>query len=115
MGELYARHVRASHINLVPSPPPSLSSPIRFIAFLVKHLLKMYTPAESEGLARTHEIQKSGMGYYQLQTTKPQTIGYALADSPIGFLAWIYEKLHSWTDDYPWSEEEVCTWAYLLL
>lgn len=40
------------------------------------------------------------------QATKPQTIGYSLADSPVGLLAWIYEKLVSWTDDYPWTDDE---------
>lgn len=39
-----------------------------------------------------------GSGYAKLQATKPQTIGYALADSPVGQAAWIYEKFHGWTD-----------------
>lgn len=37
-------------------------------------------------------------GYARLQATRPQTLGYALADSPIGQAAWIYEKLHGWSD-----------------
>ncbi|KAE9968843.1 hypothetical protein EG327_010890 [Venturia inaequalis] len=49
-------------------------------------------------------------GYNLEQRTKPQTIGYALADSPVALLAWIYEKLHDWTDDYPWSDDEILTW-----
>lgn len=40
----------------------------------------------------------SGSAYARLQATKPQTIGYALADSPVGQAAWIYEKLASWSD-----------------
>lgn len=44
-------------------------------------------------------------------STKPQTIGYSLADSPVGLLAWIYEKLISWTDDYPWTDDEILTWV----
>lgn len=40
------------------------------------------------------------MGYEVEQHNQPQTLGYALADSPVGLLAWIYEKLHEWTDDY---------------
>lgn len=51
------------------------------------------------------------MGYFNEQSTKPQTIGYALADSPVALLAWIYEKLHDWTDDYPWTEDEILTWV----
>lgn len=37
-------------------------------------------------------------------------MGYALADSPVALLAWIYEKLHDWTDNYPWTDEEILTW-----
>ena len=37
-------------------------------------------------------------GYLRLQSTRPQTIGYALTDSPIGQLAWIVEKVKAWTD-----------------
>lgn len=36
--------------------------------------------------------------YAALQRTKPQTLGYALVDSPVGQLAWITEKLQAWTD-----------------
>ncbi|KAI9435128.1 Alpha/Beta hydrolase protein [Lactarius indigo] len=50
------------------------------------------------------------MGYYAEQSTKPQTLGFSLADSPVGLLAWIYEKLVSWTDAYPWTDDEILTW-----
>ncbi len=49
-------------------------------------------------------------GYRMQQNTKPQTLGYGLSDSPIALLSWIYEKLHDWSDSYPWTEEELCTW-----
>ena len=29
----------------------------------------------------------------------------------MGLLAWIYEKLHDWTDEYPWSDDEIFTWV----
>lgn len=32
------------------------------------------------------------------------------SDSPVGLLAWIYEKLHDWTDAYPWTDDEILTW-----
>ncbi len=38
-------------------------------------------------------------GYFAIQGTRPQTIGYPLADSPAGQAAWIYEKFHAWTDN----------------
>jgi hypothetical protein len=33
-----------------------------------------------------------------------------MADSPVGLLSWIYEKLHDWTDAYPWTDDEILTW-----
>lgn len=113
MGKLYSAHLKASHLNLVSSSPPTPTSPLAFLSFLFRHALNLYSPAEKAGLERTQEFQKTGMGYYALQTTKPQTIGYLLADSPIGLLAWMYEKLHDWTDGYEWTPEEVCTWVSL--
>lgn len=41
-----------------------------------------------------------------LQSTKLRTIGAAPADSPVALLAWIYEKLHDWTDSY-----HILTWV----
>src|SRR3546814_3496815 len=37
-------------------------------------------------------------GYSTQQRTRPQTLGYGLADSPVGQAAWIYEKFNAWTD-----------------
>ncbi len=33
-------------------------------------------------------------------------MGYSLTDSPVGLLAWIFEKLVNWTDEYPWEDDE---------
>ena len=38
-------------------------------------------------------------GYSAIQGTKPQTLAYALTDSPAGLAAWIAEKFHTWSDD----------------
>ena len=38
-------------------------------------------------------------GYSAIQSTRPQTIGYALVDSPVALAGWIYEKMWSWTDN----------------
>lgn len=37
-------------------------------------------------------------GYRTQQATKPQTLAYAMADSPVGVAAWIIEKFHGWSD-----------------
>ena len=47
-----------------------------------------------------------GRGYLTQQSTRPQTLGYGLSDSPVGLLGWIYEKLVAWTDKYPWTDDE---------
>jgi len=43
-------------------------------------------------------IAGEGKGYIQIQSTRPQTVAYALTDSPVFQLAWIAEKIHEWTD-----------------
>jgi epoxide hydrolase len=63
-------------------------------------------PVELEGLSeadrargeRFNAFQADGLGYLHLQATRPQTLAYALTDSPAGQLAWIVEKFHEWTD-----------------
>lgn len=40
-----------------------------------------------------------GSGYSAIQSTRPQTIGYGLVDSPVALAGWIYEKIWSWTDN----------------
>ena len=39
-----------------------------------------------------------GRGYSAIHKTKPQTLGFALSDSPVGLLAWLVEKFRTWTD-----------------
>ena len=64
------------------------------------------TAKERKGLQDGKNFFATGSGYFAEQSTKPQTLGYSLADSPAGMLAWIYEKLVAWTDDYPWTDDE---------
>jgi hypothetical protein len=42
-------------------------------------------------------MQADGLGYLHLQSTRPQTLSYALTDSPVAQLAWIVEKYKEWT------------------
>ncbi len=54
---------------------------------------------EEKAIAEAMEFMfKDGLGYYMIQQTRPQTIGYGLSDSPVGQAAWIYEKFRSWSD-----------------
>ena len=56
------------------------------------------TEREKAALARIQRAQQRGGGYGRQQSTRPQTLGYALADSPMGQAAWILEKFFEWTD-----------------
>ena len=57
------------------------------------------TDAEQKSLADLAEHTTNGTGYSTQQSTRPQTLGYALTDSPAGQCAWIAEKFWAWTDN----------------
>jgi len=52
-------------------------------------------------------------GYSTQQSTRPQTIGYALVDSPVALAAWIYEKMMTWTDNRGHPEDAISRDAIL--
>lgn len=56
------------------------------------------TEDESAAMAHFAEHRRMDAAYADLQRTRPETLGYALADSPIGQAAWIYEKFRAWSD-----------------
>ena len=56
------------------------------------------TRDEQEALAAAAHYDRWDSGYSKEQSTRPQTLGYGLADSPAGQLAWIVEKFWAWTD-----------------
>jgi pimeloyl-ACP methyl ester carboxylesterase len=56
-------------------------------------------PDEEAALAAAGRFIDQESGYFKLQGTRPQTVGYSLADSPAGQAAWIYEKFRAWTDN----------------
>ncbi|KAI1248174.1 hypothetical protein MGN70_010423 [Eutypa lata] len=103
----YPAHARAQHLNLDHAAKPTWT---KHPLLALQHALTPYTAREKQGLARMAWFASEGSGYTNLQATRPQTLGYLLADSPTGLLAWIYEKLHDWTDGYPWTDDEICTW-----
>ncbi|KAF4975211.1 hypothetical protein FZEAL_7968 [Fusarium zealandicum] len=109
IGVQYPENCVASHINFVrKTEPPSFSkTPWQYLL----HALFPYAEHEKAGRARTDWFHQEGFGYNLEQSTKPSTLGFALADSPVALLAWIYEKLHDWTDDYPWTDDEILTWV----
>ena len=56
------------------------------------------TDREKSALAGMQHYADWDSGYSKQQSTRPQTLGYGLADSPVGQAAWIIEKFWSWTD-----------------
>lgn len=114
IGNLYPESMLALHLNFVLAmPPPLTKSPLGFVRFLTTHMLNLYTPQEQAGLKAAKDYQENGGYYLHMMRTRPQTVGAMLADSPVALLAWIYEKLIAWTDDYPWTDQEVCEWVSL--
>ncbi|MFT4635697.1 MAG: pimeloyl-ACP methyl ester carboxylesterase [Arenicella sp.] len=78
-------HCAGIHLNLVVVGPPDMD------------IVKAPTPDEVKALTQYQKYLKEGAAYAAIQGTRPQTIGYALADSPIGQMAWILEKFHQWS------------------
>ena len=56
------------------------------------------TPAEAAALDAVRQFQQWETGYSKEQSTRPQTLGYGLVDSPAAQCAWIVEKFRAWTD-----------------
>lgn len=70
-------------------------------AAMVGQFLPMPEGLTDSELARLNEIKTAWseeIGYFNLQSTRPQTLAYSLADSPVGQLAWIVEKFMTWTN-----------------
>jgi pimeloyl-ACP methyl ester carboxylesterase len=59
---------------------------------------RQLSAAEKIYRERNDEFWQEEYGYKAIQSTKPQTLGYALNDSPAGLAAWILEKWRSWAD-----------------
>jgi pimeloyl-ACP methyl ester carboxylesterase len=64
-------------------------------------------PAERRSRELLGRYRGELSGYAILQSTRPQTLGYALTDSPVGQLAWIAEKFKDWTDSETAPEDAV--------
>jgi pimeloyl-ACP methyl ester carboxylesterase len=56
------------------------------------------TPRERDAIAAREAYDQWDSGYSRQQSTRPQTIGYGLVDSPAAQAAWILEKFWAWTD-----------------
>lgn len=103
LGRLYAEHVVGVHLNIIPGAGATAEPTEAELAAL--------GPAErARTLASWHRFQhwsREKQGYADIQSTRPQTLAYALTDSPVGQLAWIAEKFREWTDSADRPEDAV--------
>jgi pimeloyl-ACP methyl ester carboxylesterase len=76
-------HVAAIHLNFAVASQEAVGEP---------------TAEEAEGIERLTQFAATGNGYAIEQSTKPQTVGYGLVDSPVAQCAWIVEKFAAWSD-----------------
>lgn len=84
LGARHPERVAGIHLNMVVAfPGPSDGE---------------MTDEERAALDRFQRYQDQEAGYSTQQATRPQTLGYALVDSPVGQCAWIVEKFRSWSD-----------------
>ena len=56
------------------------------------------TPLEQSALAGMQHYSDHDSGYSKQQSTRPQTVGYGLSDSPVGQMTWMLEKYWAWMD-----------------
>lgn len=54
------------------------------------------SPDEKVVFAEARDFLANGFGYAAIMGTRPETIGYGLADSPVGLAAWLYDKIADW-------------------
>lgn len=102
------KHCKAHHINsAAPAEPTAESFPELYKQVQDTPL----SGGEIAALQRAQWFGTEGNGYYRIQATRPQTVSYSMTDSPVGLLSWMYEKLHDWVDEYPWTDDEVLTWV----
>jgi pimeloyl-ACP methyl ester carboxylesterase len=87
LGRVAPEHVAGVHVN---------AATVGFIPFGGVPEGAVLTDAEKVRLDRMGKYLSDGNGYFQIQSTRPHTMGFGLADSPVAQLAWIGEKFHDW-------------------
>ncbi len=78
--------------------------------------MRPMTPEEEKWLGWALQIRATETAYLQLQGTKPQSLAYAMMDSPMGVAAWLAEKFAGWSDgtgpdvaSYPFTMDQMLT------
>ncbi len=87
MGRQDPENCAGVHLNMLVAMPPADGDPMAGLS-----------DEEKLNMQTSEQFSKEGMGYFHIQSTKPQTLSYALNDSPVGLAAWIAEKFRAWSD-----------------
>jgi pimeloyl-ACP methyl ester carboxylesterase len=82
------------HVNMPGTVPPDILRNLRNFDPAPAEL----SEREKVAYDRLLHFYRDGFGYAAMMNQSPQTIGYALADSPVGMAAYYYDKLAEWTD-----------------
>ncbi|HEX7097211.1 MAG TPA: epoxide hydrolase [Acidimicrobiales bacterium] len=88
LADLAPDRVCGVHLNFITASPPGEPDDYADL-----------TPREAAMFERAKDYMTRGNGYVAIQSTRPQTLAYALTDSPVGLLSWILEKFWAWTDN----------------
>jgi pimeloyl-ACP methyl ester carboxylesterase len=81
------------HINMPATVPPEVAKALLEGGPAPEGL----SPDEKVAYEGMDALYKQGSGYALMMVTRPQTLGYSLADSPVGLAAWLYDKFADWT------------------
>ena len=88
------------HLNMVPISAPLQKGIKGLLSTMASMIMPWwyYSPEERSGILAMplHTIKETG--YFHEQSTRPQTLSYGLADSPVALLSWIVEKFYAWGD-----------------
>jgi pimeloyl-ACP methyl ester carboxylesterase len=81
------------HVNMPATVPPEIAKALSSGEPAPAGL----SPEEQAAYEQMDALYTKGSGYALMMVTRPQTLGYSLADSPVGLAAWFYDKFADWT------------------
>jgi microsomal epoxide hydrolase len=96
LGLIDPDHIVGLHLNFLGTTPSGDPAEMALL-----------TETEKSHLESAARFMRQGSGYLMIQSSRPQTLAYALTDSPAGQLAWIAEKFKEWTDSANVPEDAI--------
>ncbi len=96
LGRIDPDHVLGVHLSMLLTPPSGDPAELADLS-----------PADAEALGALGRFDAELSGYLKVHSTRPQTLAYAMVDSPVGSLAWQVERLRDWSDCEEVPEEAI--------